>query len=115
MYYNIFITGDQNDANYVTKTSVITSEGLEFIKPLIEAINNFKPYEGDHPFTHHHNFPFGEHLPREDLGEKSPEEIYSHIDPDIIDFFYDLVPLNIHTITLIEVSPYQETEVLLEK
>ena len=57
MNHNIFITAVKNDPDYVTKVSVISSRELEYIKPLIEALNNFQSYEGTGPFTHHHNFP----------------------------------------------------------
>ena len=38
MKYEIAITVDTNDADYVTETSTIDSDDLEKIKPLIKAI-----------------------------------------------------------------------------
>lgn len=106
---NLIVTADQNDGDYVTEITKITAKQLEKIMPVIEAVKNFKPYKVG-GFTHGHNWPKGEDLPREDLGEKFPEEIYSDIDPKLIELFNDMVPCgqysvhSIESIELIEVS-----------
>lgn len=74
----LIIVADTNDGDYITKISEITDKNLESIKPVIKAINKFKPYEGKSDsmtHTHHHNFSIGE-IYRNDLGEKSPKELY---------------------------------------
>ena len=45
MEYEIRITADTNDADYITSVNTISEEDLEKIKPLIEKIKNFKPYK----------------------------------------------------------------------
>ena len=70
----IMIRVDTNDGNYVEVTNIITEAQLKILRPVFEAIKNFKPYKV-HGGEHNHNFPSGECL-REDLGEKTPEEIY---------------------------------------
>ena len=116
--YEIVITVDTNDADYITEVSEISQEDLERIRPLIEAIKNFEPYQaqtkGKLGYRHDHNYPCGDVL-REDLGEKEPEEIYD-FDEDIFDIFEDLLPSSqygFHTITSIKVYPVPDKEVLL--
>ena len=113
-WFEITITADTNDADYVTKVSKISSDNLEKIKPLIEAIKKFKPYNTEIrdglKWTHDHNFPFGtgEYIPRADLGERFPRQIYNFPEA-IFDIFEDLLPFGeygIHTIESIEVTPF---------
>lgn len=94
----------------ITITADTTESQLDLIKPLIEAIKKFKPYQGEWmpgEFTEHsHNFPTREQL-REDMGEKPLTEIYSEIDPEIISYFEEFCPYDdfgIHTITEIIVD-----------
>jgi len=115
MRYDLFISADQNDADYITEISVINENELIIIKPVIDAIKNFEPYKvfvNNKEYTHNHNFPFGEDLPQGYLGEKNPEEIYN-IDKDLIEFFEEFVPFNTHTIEKIEICPHVEKERLL--
>ena len=78
----IEIKADTNDADYVNRRVEITDEELKIIEPVIRAIKNFKPYKTDEkdlvlqPYTHMHNFPFGETFPRESVGEKHAHELY---------------------------------------
>ena len=116
----IKITVDTNDADYVSELSKITDEELMKLKPLIEAIKEFKPYEGygtsGRKFMHEHNYPSinSEYFPRRDLGEKSPEEIYPNIDADIHEMFQDMCPFSeygfhtVESITLLYVSDIEE-------
>ncbi|MHC1598880.1 MAG: hypothetical protein ACXQT0_04800 [Candidatus Methanofastidiosia archaeon] len=53
---------DTNDADYDVSTTEITEEDLDSIRPIIEAIKNFKPYKSKTRGmnqTHHHNWPAG--------------------------------------------------------
>ena len=94
----IIITVDANDADYLTNIEEISNEDLEKIKPLLEEIKNFKPYEGrvwregSPPSTFNNNYPFGEYSPREDMGELTPEELYLEIDEEAFEIFNDLCP-----------------------
>ena len=111
----IRIKADTNDGDYVFEESEITFEQAEKIKPLVDAIRRFEPYQGEWmpgQFTNHdHNFPYGECL-REDMGEKHIYEIYSNIPKDSIELFEQLIPYNeygIHTIESVEVFDGEET------
>jgi hypothetical protein len=111
MKYEITVVADTNDGDYITEISQISSEDLEDIKPIVEAIKNFKPYKNGGR-THNHNFPYGE-CRREDLGELEIYDIYSEVD---IEMFEDYLPCSeygIHTIESVEVCPLQKKEKLL--
>lgn len=71
----LLVTVDTNDADYIREIVEIDEDTLEHFKPLIEKINNFKPYETER-WLHHHNFPVGDCL-RKNLGEKHPMELYN--------------------------------------
>ncbi len=105
----IVIEADTNDGDYITNKSEITDSELEVINPVIQAIKNFKPYQGEWMpgqfTTHDHNFPLGDCL-REDMGEKPIEEIYSNVDSNSLEVFKEMVPYGeygIHTIKSIEI------------
>lgn len=116
----IIITVDSNDADYLTQISVITKEDLEKIMPLIKAVKNFKPYKGEWSpglfQTFHHNYPNGEHSPREDMGEKTKEEIYPDIDEEAFEIFEEFCEYGeygFHTIESVEISPLVARQKLL--
>ena len=112
MKYEITITADTNDADYITAVNPISEEDLGTIKPLIEAIKNFKPYKNK--YTHGHNYSTGNCL-RGDMGEKSPEELYE-FDSDVFGLFEEYLPYSeygIHTIESITICPLQEKIKLL--
>lgn len=114
-HWDIKITADTNDADYVTEISSISDEDLAKIKPLIAAIKKFEPYTTKSEsgsrlldWTHSHNYPWGEYAPRTDLGEKEPREIYKGFDEEIFQILEDLIPYGehgIHTIISIEIAP----------
>ena len=119
--FEISIVADINDADYVTKTSKISNADLEKITPLIKAIKGFKAYTVDVrvglKWTHDNNYPHGngEYIPRKDLGEKSPREIYD-FPADIFDVFEALLPdseYGFNTIESIEVTSYLKKVKLL--
>jgi hypothetical protein len=124
--WEIVIRVDSNDADYISQISKISESNLEKIKPLIKAIKEFKPYktktksrfsEEGLTWTHHHNYPWGdgEFIPRRDLGEKSPREIYD-FPQAIFDLFEELLPSSehgFHTIESIEIAPYVKKTKLL--
>lgn len=114
----LIITADTNDADYVTSQNKVTDEDIKKLMPMIEAIKNFKPYHGEWSpgkfCEHSHNFPYGEDLPRDDMGEKSIEELYGDVPG--FDLFQELVPFGeygVHTIVKIEIV--YEGEVLFDK
>ncbi|RJQ25033.1 hypothetical protein C4577_06520 [Candidatus Parcubacteria bacterium] len=118
--WDIKIVADTNDADYVTEISNISDKDLTKIKPLIAAIKAFKPYKTKSDsglnWTHDNNYPCGEHCPREDLGEKYPQEIYKGLDEEVFEIFEDLIPrgeYGIHTIKSIEIAPHIKWEKLL--
>lgn len=112
----IIIKADTNDGDYITEKSKITDDQIKLITPVVDAIRNFEPYVGtksDWIHKHRHNFPYGECL-RKDLGEKSPEEMYGHIEG--FELFENLIPYDeygIHTIESVEIIEVTETEKLL--
>lgn len=116
MIYEITIQADTNDGDCVTSVNDISEENLNKLRPLIEAIKNFKPYSsGNYCGKHQSNYPVGECF-REDLGEKPPEEIYDEFAKEVFDIFEDLLPeyeWGIHTIEKVEVCPKQKKEKLL--
>lgn len=98
----IHVTADYNDADLIDQISEITEEELERFMPLIEAIKAVSYKDGK--WLHCPNWLTGE-CKRED--EKGPKELYSHIDPELIEEFEEIyVPSSeygIHTITEIKV------------
>lgn len=97
----IVIKADMNDADYVTKMSIISDMQIEKIKPLVEAIKNFKPSS-----EHDYNWPTGEISYKDD----NIEVIYGNkIDSDLIHSFNEFVPEGdpnypgIHTIESIKI------------
>ncbi|KKM22785.1 hypothetical protein LCGC14_1621760 [marine sediment metagenome] len=117
--YEITITVDTNDADYMTKVSKISHEDLEKIKPLIAAIKNFKPYltqaKGKSEWKHENNYPYRECC-REDLGEETPEEIYIDFDEETHELFLEFIELSeygFHTVKSVEVCPWRKKEKLL--
>lgn len=118
----IFVKADTNDADYITEKSEITDEQIEIIKPLIEAIKNFTPYEVQLPgrattWTHCHNWSSGERT-RDDLGEKTAWEYYGEkgVSEDVLEVFEEFVPhgeYGIHTIESIDLLIVQEEIKLL--
>ena len=101
-----YVQIDTNDADYVGKLVDVEDKDVEKWMPLIEKINNFKPYTGtaDSGTTWNHtsNFPIGECC-RYDLREKGPCELYN-ITEDELDEFIETFELyggeyGFHTIT----------------
>lgn len=119
--YTIEVKVDTNDADYASEVSSISEKELEELMPLIEAIKKFKPYEslGGPPYggkwTHDNNFPHGECC-RRDMGEKTPEEIYSEIDEGTMELFTGLCPsteYGFHTIKRIRICEMTPWKTLL--
>ena len=112
----IVISADTNDADYIKSVNDITDEKLESIKPVIEAIKNFKPYKvikRGITWTHNSNYPCGEVYSKAS-GELSKDELYGHIEG--FNDFDNLVPYSeygIHTIEFIKVLIVQEEIQLL--
>lgn len=115
--YNVTVTVDTNDGDYVTKVTVAETEDVHKLKDLFSRVKDFTPYKtkvSGLDWTHHNNFPWGEVL-RDDLGEKSVQELYGYSDEDL-EFLYDFLPYNeygFHTIKSVEVSIYTEPEKIL--
>lgn len=121
--WNIRVVVDTNDADYSECVTEISNEDLEKIKPLIEAIKNFEPYTVPVETMsgkmvnrkHRHNYPYGVDLPRKDLGEKLPEEIYG-FDEEVHEIFEECCPSSVigfHTVEKVEVWPVNNKQRLL--
>ena len=84
-----FVEVDTNDADYIGKLVHVSDEKVEKWMPLIEKINNFKPYKGTAAFRynmyHTSNFPVGECC-RYDLGEMDPCELYDITEEELDEF-----------------------------
>jgi hypothetical protein len=106
------IKADTNDADYVTQQTVVTPEQIVLLEPIFETIKAFKPYktkteDGKMDWTHKHNWPVGsEYMPRYDLGEKDPKDIYAgKLTEEQVEFFQDLCPYGEHGIhTIVEIK-----------
>lgn len=117
----VIIQADMNDADYCSSKNLLeTEEEIKIVERVAAAIKSFKPYKSeDKKWTHHHNWPAGENSPREDLGEKSPKELYvdsGKITEEEYDFFSDITPhgeYGIHTIESIELLTVTEERELL--
>lgn len=103
----LLIEVDTNDGDYETTEIAITEKQIERLRPVIEAIKNFKRYKTKTGYgsswEYNHNYPIGECC-RKDLGEKSAEELYGHIKG--FEEFNEMIPCGeygIHTITRCEI------------
>jgi hypothetical protein len=116
----LFIKADTNDADYVESMEAISDEQLKKFMPLIKAIKDFKPYktksELGSSWTHDNNWPDSEYN-REDLGEKSVNEIYKDVvSEEVMEEFRDFVPYGehgVHTIESIKVYEVSNVKELL--
>jgi hypothetical protein len=109
MKYYINITADYNDGDYISEMNEITQESLDFIRPVIKAIQEF---DGGN------NFPTGECY-RSELGELSARELYVDsglVSQEQFDAFRKLTPsseFGIHTIESIHLyEVLKETQLL---
>ena len=84
-----FVEVDTNDADYLGRLVEIEDEDAKKWMPLIERIENFKPYTGTADtgttWNHTSNFPIGECC-RYDLGEKDPMELYGITEEELDEF-----------------------------
>lgn len=83
--YEVFIKGDHNDADYITRSTILTKAEFEELKPALKILSDLK-------YIHH-----GWENRGEVLGEKLAQYLY---DIDICDMLpYDSAyDSNIHTI-----------------
>jgi len=112
----ITFIADTNDLDFITTISEISEADLEKIKPLIQAIKDFQPYETNDgymgsPRQHDYNFPTGDCLEG-----KPVEEIYPGFSEEVWEIFHTFVPSSehgIHTLETIYITPIQEKTYLL--
>jgi len=102
----IAIKVDTNDADYNTSINSITDSQIKLILPVIEEIKKFKPYKGKTRYGEHEhtsNYPTGEFV-RQDLGEKSTEDMYGHLKGfNCFDGFIPYGENGCHTIESVEI------------
>lgn len=109
MQFRIFITVDENDADYQYSQATISMEELTKVKELLEEIKKFKPYRSvveGLDFEQRSNFPVGD-CHRKDLNEKSRYELYGEDMREHIDFFLGLCPYcehGFHSVVSVEVA-----------
>lgn len=124
MTLHLVVTVDQNDADYLSKVTLISPANLDRLRPVFEAIKSFKPYKGksgsDTEFTHRSNWPSGgDYSPRLDLGEKFPQDIYPELGEELCEFFTEeFAPYSehgFHTVTDVYVLHVSREETLLMK
>jgi hypothetical protein len=113
----LIIVADTNDGDYVTSKNEITDEQIELIKPVIEAIKNFKPYIGTQPdywnHLHGHNYTTQE-CTRLDLGELSAKSLYGNLEGfELFDEFCPFDEYGIHTIESVTILVVEEEIKLL--
>lgn len=115
----LIIEADTNDGDYITSRIIINDEQLEQIKPVIDAIKNFEPYETNVNglnIKHSSNYPRGDgqFIPRKDLGEKSAQQIYGHLDGfKLFDTFTPHNIYGIHSIVSVDLLIVQDEIKLL--
>lgn len=119
--YELVITGDENDADYVTSVNEITEEKLQELLPVIEVIRTEalrRKQEvidgGQQQFFSFHNWPTDHHV--DDIA--SPQKLYPSLTPEQIEAFETFLPMSntgIHTVTRIAYYPITEKTTLLEK
>lgn len=84
-----YVEVDTNDADYIGRLVEIEDKDAKKWMPLIEKINNFKPYKGTAAsgttWNHTSNFPIDECC-RYDLGEKDPMELYDITEEELEEF-----------------------------
>lgn len=97
-YLEIQITGDSNDADYVTEVSRIDKDNLRDFMPLIAAIGD---NDGEWPAMDYCR------------GGLRPRDIYKEFSKDIVDGFGDWCPYNIHRIVNIEVKAIADKQILI--
>lgn len=122
MKKELIIKVDSNDADYVEVSIEVDNETIANIRPVIKAIKQFKEYRNKSSsgleYEHRHNWPSGEML-REDLGEKSPEELYLETGlctEDEFETFVKLLPYieyGFHTINSIRLLEIVKDDALL--
>jgi len=118
----IRVVADTNDGDYIETFKRITPAEVEEIMPVIEAIKNFQPYQGEWTpgrfMTYDNNFSIGDCC-REDMGEKPINEVYSQISEELLEFFIEeYVPYGergIHTIESIELMDITNKRDLLRE
>jgi len=107
----LIIVADTNDADYITSKHIVDDETIEKIKPVIEAIKNFKPYRVEvngMKWSHDHNYTTQERT-REDMGGISARDYYvgkNLVTKEEFEIFDELVPFDeygIHTIESIDI------------
>lgn len=111
--FELRVTADHNDADYITEIIPVSEDELDKLRPMFKQIAGFKEYER-RGRRHWHNFPHGDCL-RDDLGEKSPRELYGWTE-DEFDFLLEYIPSSeygIHTIESVTVAPLTKKEVLV--
>lgn len=100
--YELSITADTNDADYVTSTNEISEEGIEALLPIIEMVKKHK----------HYNWLVGDNH----RSGEGPMDIYPELSGEAFEWFNDYVPYGeygIHTITDIEYYPLPKKVKLL--
>jgi hypothetical protein len=120
----LIIKADTNDGDYVTAMHEVTEEYIKALEPVFKAISEFKPYRTEKVegmqsagWTHNHNWPCGNDLPRLDLGEKYPQDIYPQLSNEDVEEFNQLCPTaeyGIHTIVDIRVLDVADEKVYYE-
>jgi hypothetical protein len=119
MNYTILVEVDSYDALYTDKITTITDKRLEMLLPLFKAIKEFKPYatkKDGNEVVHIYNFPHDSQCDTA-TGELTVQELYSDINPEIIEFFITeccpVVEDGFHTITSVQVVQGSSWQILI--
>lgn len=98
--YTVKVTGDTNDGDYITEESVLTQEGLDYLKYLVKMIRE----RSGNPNSILFRWGTGEL----EGGEYGPEKLYPFLSEENIEFITNLCPYGeygIHSVESIEYSP----------
>lgn len=102
--FELSVTADTNDADYVTSTQTVSQNQIDGMLPIIEMIKNYK--------GHNYNWCIGD-IARKGEG---PKDIYPELTEEAFEWFSDFLPYGeygIHTIESIEYYPLPEKVKLL--
>ena len=102
MTYEIVITGDTNDADYVTEIQDIEQDELDLIMPVIEAVKAYTKLHWKGHYCSEHNWPTSEYSDGE-VGA-----LYPDLTEEQLQLFQNFVPCGeygIHSIESIYIYP----------
>ena len=107
MEYELVVTGDHNDADYVTEISTVDLETIQYLQPIFDAIKSFNE-----------KTPYGHNWPNSEYANGTLSGTYPDVGDDLIDTLNEYVPHaenGIHSIVSIVYYPLPDRTVVFTK